>query len=149
MSVIHLPIARSLGTVDVAGLAGRRAYERGLEYARGGRVHVDAPTGGVVTATVAGTTPYAVTLGFGPSGLVHECSCPVGADGRFCKHLVAVAVAVGHPAPALDWVRQAHAVLDEVERVLADGRTADALAFCERAAPCLRDGAGVSATTSP
>ena len=62
---------------------------------------------------------------------------------------MAVAVAVGHPAAALDWVRQAHAVLDEVERVLADGRTADALAFCERAAACLRDGAGVVGDHAP
>ena len=145
MSVIHLPLARSLGTVDVAALAGRSAYQRGLAYVSGGRVHVDTTAEGIVTATVAGTTTYAVRLGFGPSGLVHECSCPIGVDGRFCKHLVAVAAAVGGPSPALDWVRQAHAVLDEVERVLAAGRRADALAFCERAASCLRDGAGVVA----
>ena len=58
---------------------------------------------------------------------------------------VAVAIAVSRPHPTLDWVRQAHAVLDEVERVLGAGRRADALAFCERAAACLRSGADLVA----
>ena len=88
-----------------------------------------------VTATVAGSTPYLVRLAVGRRGVEHRCSCPVGDDGAFCKHLVAVALAVasltvddaaGDEAEPAD-VRAALATLDKEELVglLAAAASAD------------------------
>jgi hypothetical protein len=93
-TVLHLPTARSISTLDVALLADSRTYARGVEYLRRGRVDVAELLDHAVTATVAGSTPYLVRLAVGRRGVEHRCSCPVGVDGAFCKHLVAVALAV-------------------------------------------------------
>ena len=47
-----------------------------------------------VTATVAGSVPYQVRIEHGRHGLEHGCTCPVGAEGGFCKHSVATTLAV-------------------------------------------------------
>ncbi|MCA1849703.1 MAG: SWIM zinc finger family protein, partial [Acidobacteria bacterium] len=48
---------------------------------------------GQVTAKVAGTEDYRVKLWAERGRLDCSCSCPVGDDGEFCKHCVAVALA--------------------------------------------------------
>lgn len=64
---------------------------------------------GRIAATVQGSEPYAVELRADNGRLRFTCSCPVGVDGAFCKHCVAVALSWrddhGTPAPTLDDAR--------------------------------------------
>ncbi|MDB6017997.1 MAG: hypothetical protein JWR19_2486 [Pedosphaera sp.] len=74
-------------------LAGGASYARGESYFANGNVvslveHADS-----ITAKVIGTEEYEVTLMAREGGLDYECSCPMGADGVFCKHCVAVGLA--------------------------------------------------------
>jgi uncharacterized Zn finger protein len=51
------------------------------------------------TATVIGAAPYRVRLRSDRAGaLTWSCTCPVGEEGAFCKHCVAVALAVAADA---------------------------------------------------
>jgi uncharacterized Zn finger protein len=52
---------------------------------------------GRVGASVEGAETYTVELAAADGGLHASCTCPVGRDGAFCKHCVAV---------ALRWLRQ-------------------------------------------
>ena len=130
-NVWYLPVERSLATLDVVRLAGERTFRRGLQYVGDGRVLVSSRGGGMLTATVTGTDSYEVRVGFGQAGLEHSCTCPVGVDGRFCKHLVAAVVEV---TSIDDWATSLHRLIDTAEGLLADGGSADVLTFCERAA---------------
>jgi len=122
-TVLHLPTAQSISTLDVALLADSRTYARGVEYLRRGRVDVAELLDHAVTATVSGSTPYLVHLAVGRRGVEHRCSCPVGAEGTFCKHLVAVALAVASlvlddatPAEDLDDPADVHAALSGLDK---------------------------------
>lgn len=44
----------------------------------------------MITAKVQGTRPYRVKLWIEKNALEYSCTCPMGADGVFCKHCVAV-----------------------------------------------------------
>ena len=90
------------GWYKLAALAGHRAVELGSEYAREGRVEKMQTDGKVVTGLVRGTrdTPYAVRLSYKEESetksflekrQIHDCDCPVGVEGRLCKHGVALA----------------------------------------------------------
>ncbi|MET7451454.1 hypothetical protein ABZT03_06065 [Streptomyces sp. NPDC005574] len=78
---------------DLRTLAGPRSFERGRGY-------VDAVTAmevsdGWISATVHGTDAYEAELTLDDShGLAGRCDCPFGAEGNFCKHLVALGLAV-------------------------------------------------------
>lgn len=70
-------------------LAGERSFARGLDYFHGGvverlRIHSDR-----ITAQVEGSDTYTVKLWRNGSDLDYDCTCPIGQDGEFCKHLVA------------------------------------------------------------
>lgn len=76
------------GQLDLWRLAGPKSYERGERY-------VDAVvnlrgTAHGARATVHGREPYRVRLSWADGGLSGDCSCPVGQEGAFCKHCVAV-----------------------------------------------------------
>jgi len=75
----------------VQQLAGGASFERGEIYAAEGRVRSLVMHGDALTATVRGSEDYAVRLAVKDDALAHACSCPVGADGGFCKHCVATA----------------------------------------------------------
>jgi len=83
---------------SVQALAGARSFERGQLYAASGRVGKRVGTDGSVTAKVRGTSSYKVKLWVEGGEQYSECSCPVGVDGRFCKHAVAVALVVTEAA---------------------------------------------------
>ena len=77
-------------------LAGPRAFVRGEAYLSEGRVRSLHEDGNVLAGVVEGSEPYRVEVhrgGRGRSELIAACTCPHGADGRFCKHAVAVALA--------------------------------------------------------
>lgn len=160
-TVLLLPAARSLAGIDVARLTDSRTYVRGVEYVRADRVSITSLQRHAVTATVTGTSQYQVRLAVERRGVDHHCPCPIGANGGFCKHLVALTVAAtsvitgdGRPNGATgddgDWEGRADDVIDSVEAILAGGDTAEVVAFCERAialvehiAPDVGDGAAL------
>ncbi|MFB7031306.1 MULTISPECIES: SWIM zinc finger domain-containing protein [unclassified Streptomyces] len=85
--------AAGFGEDDLRALAGTRSFERGLGY-------LDAVSGlevgeDSVTAVVHGTDVYEVELTLGRDKAVSgRCDCPYGQEGNFCKHCVAVGLAV-------------------------------------------------------
>lgn len=93
----------------VAGLAPTPSYERGVAYLEAGRVGPVRTSTGRVGATVQGSETYTVELRAKGETLSFSCSCPIGREGAFCKHCVAVALARlrehDDPAPTLDDVR--------------------------------------------
>jgi len=76
-------------------LAGTSSLERGEDYAWAGAVRITEQGPERVAARVQGTRRYDVVLIEEDGELSHECSCPMGDQGNFCKHCVAVAVVVG------------------------------------------------------
>ncbi|WP_051071649.1 SWIM zinc finger domain-containing protein [Azoarcus sp. KH32C] len=74
--------------------ADARTFSRGETYFRDGRVTTLEERDDVLQADVEGTHRYHVELYATDSGeLEFACDCPVGQDGGFCKHVVAVAMA--------------------------------------------------------
>lgn len=109
-------VVELLGAGAIRRLAGEASYERGLGYHAQGRVRSLRQGTDEVVANVRGTDEYLVRLRARDGDLEWECSCPMGADGAFCKHCVAVAIAVtGTQADALS---DAIATIDEVRDFL-------------------------------
>ncbi|CCF98499.1 hypothetical protein B7R77_13390 [Ralstonia solanacearum K60] len=84
---------------DVMTLAKLTSMADSKTFARGKAYFIDGAVGrlgerkGVVHAEVQGTYRYRVELGVAQDGsLDYQCNCPVGDDGVFCKHAVAVAL---------------------------------------------------------
>ena len=89
----------SIGLIDVLtlqaiqALADARTFARGTAYFHGGAVGLLDADEYEVRASVQGTQRYRVRLAVGSGAeLDYECDCPVGDDGSFCKHAVAVAL---------------------------------------------------------
>jgi uncharacterized Zn finger protein len=80
----------------IVQLAGPRAFARGAAYHHDGRVELGTVSADRVQAVVRGSRPYEVHLSAAAAELAWSCSCPVGSDGEFCKHCVAVALSVGN-----------------------------------------------------
>jgi uncharacterized Zn finger protein len=103
------PLSTVLDEAIVARLSSPRSFERGAAYFEQGRVGALRASAGRIAATVQGSEPYAVELRADNGRLRFTCSCPVGVDGAFCKHCVAVALSWrddhGTPAPTLDDAR--------------------------------------------
>src|SRR5512132_3639486 len=77
----------------VRELADARTFARGEAYFHGGAVGLLDADDQEVRASVQGTQRYRVCLRVGvEEELEYECDCPVGDDGDFCKHAVAVAL---------------------------------------------------------
>jgi len=74
-------------------IAGKRSFERGEDYFASGQVGSLERHGSATTARVQGTRPYRVKLWVDDGELEYSCTCPVAADGAFCKHCVAVGLA--------------------------------------------------------
>lgn len=74
-------------------LAGGRSFERGEEYAATGTVGSLQWDEASIRAGVQGGERYRVRLELAGGALAGSCTCPVGRDGLFCKHCVAVGLA--------------------------------------------------------
>jgi uncharacterized Zn finger protein len=103
---------------DLRRAAGEASFRRGREY-------VDAvgelqPTVYGMRATVRGSDDYEVWLGRDGAALVAECACPVGVEGNFCKHCVAVGLALLADGGPADTVDLAEYVRSLDQRELAD-----------------------------
>lgn len=86
-------LSRLLTLKQIRQLADARSFQRGQSYLDEERVRSLVVHGDTLTATVCGTDNYAVRLAAKDGALQHRCSCPVGTEGGFCKHGVAVALA--------------------------------------------------------
>lgn len=73
--------------------AGAKIFDRGLGYVRGGAVADLVDTGHTVKALVVGSDEYRVVLRAERGALGYSCTCPMGTDGDFCKHVVATGLA--------------------------------------------------------
>jgi uncharacterized Zn finger protein len=71
-------------------LADLRSFERGAAYADAGRVKNLKITDEEASASVRGTRQYRVRLWLEKGAPEYSCPCPVGEEGLFCKHCVAV-----------------------------------------------------------
>ena len=78
---------------NLRSLAGDRWFARGRAYQQEGRVKDLTSSGDSLSARVVGTETYRVRLSCKNSRINYACSCPVGDDGNFCKHCVAVGLA--------------------------------------------------------
>ena len=67
-----------------------RSFERGEAYFLDDRVENLFEEDGVIAARVQGTDEYHVELQADTGVFGYSCDCPVGDEGRFCKHCVAV-----------------------------------------------------------
>lgn len=74
-------------------LAGTVYFKRGQEYSDDGCVEDFRQTGDSIRATVLGSALYSVRIWLLRGQISYSCDCPVGSDGEFCKHLVAVSLA--------------------------------------------------------
>lgn len=88
-----MTLAELLAVDIIQTLAGAKAFARGTAYFQEGAVGLLEEDGNTVTATVQGTHRYHVSLSVDEEELEYDCSCPVGSDGLFCKHAVALALA--------------------------------------------------------
>lgn len=79
-----------MDTNTLRRLGGPRSFERGEAYFEDGRVGSLVEDKGRITAFVHGSSKYRVKLWNEDGNLEYECSCPMGQDGDFCKHCVAV-----------------------------------------------------------
>jgi hypothetical protein len=130
-----MPTMPGFTEADLRELAGARSFERGLGYAgqvsgldiAGTDITGTGSTGTEITATVSGTDDYDVWLAPGDQGLQWDCSCPFGREGFFCKHCVAVGLAMLEPG-ARDQVSVTRARRDSVEHWLGSLSRSDLLA---------------------
>ena len=89
------PSLRGLLTAEaIARLVDEKTLARGADYFERGMVTLVDVLPSEVVAEVLGTDSYDVRLYVREDAMLgHECNCPVGHDGLFCKHCVATALA--------------------------------------------------------
>jgi len=112
---------RMLNRRKLRELAGERYFARGEAYFDEGRVRGLTEYRGRVSARVAGTEDYRVKLWVEGDDIGYACSCPLGDDGEFCKHCVAVGLAWVEETEAKgqhSLRRDAAATLDDVRALL-------------------------------
>src|SRR6266508_6512326 len=101
-------------------LAGDRYFERGERYFRNGAVINVRRRGDGIAARVIGTEPYVARIWPAGGALRWGCSCPLGVEGAFCKHLVATGFAwrSGHAGDrkAIAEMKRVEALLDPLDR---------------------------------
>ena len=86
------------GIISVSSLkklAGERYFERGSDYFDGGAVVRLRSGTDWISGRVQGTEvcPYAVRFWLEKQELQWGCTCPLGLEGEFCKHVVATGLA--------------------------------------------------------
>src|SRR5829696_8267429 len=99
MAVINL--------LELKRLATTGSFARGEAYFKDGRVQSLAAHEGTCTAIVRGQDDYSVTLSSSEREINYSCDCPIGLEGEFCKHLVAVGLASLNSAPDRRQAQQA------------------------------------------
>ncbi len=93
MTQTNSSLATLLDRRTLRRMAGERFFARGEAYHAHGLVGSLVENQSSITAKVRGTHLYRVMLGAAGGDLDYSCTCPVGEDGEFCKHCVAVGLA--------------------------------------------------------
>lgn len=89
----QVSLADVITLAEIRALADPKSFERGKAYFHDGAVSRLTEHDGELSATVRGTYRYRVEFAVGDDGtLDYACNCPVGDEGAFCKHAVAVAL---------------------------------------------------------
>ncbi|MFI6006594.1 SWIM zinc finger domain-containing protein [Streptomyces sp. NPDC051366] len=116
---------------DLRRLAGARSFERGVGYVPAvSRLEIGDET---ITATVDGSDAYEVELTEDEEGrLSGWCDCPYGQEGNFCKHCVAVGLAVLGQAESVPQQRSAAASRTRLLDDWLESRTREELAALVR-----------------
>ncbi|MFK0046144.1 SWIM zinc finger domain-containing protein [Streptomyces sp. NPDC090741] len=116
---------------DLRRLAGARSFERGVGYVSVvSRLEIGGET---TTATVDGTDAYEIELTEDEDGrLSGWCDCPYGREGNFCKHCVAVGLAVLEQAGSAPQQRSAAASRTRLLDDWLESRTREELAALMR-----------------
>ncbi len=104
--------------------AGEKVFARGEAYFRDGAVTIRRQSDEEVRAIVAGTENYQTELSGSGRDIDGECSCPAFEDWGFCKHMVAVALAVNAKAPVAN-----EDSLGRIRRHLTQQKSADLVAL--------------------
>ena len=99
-------------------VAGDRSYARGEDYVR--YVRGLRTTAGRAYASVQAKRVYTVELDWSGPQPDGSCTCPHAADGHFCKHLVAVGLAVIDSGGVDDATRVASALEATVQAMDVD-----------------------------
>lgn len=99
---------------ELQSLSTGRTFERGRTYSFDGHVRQLRVTEDEVSATVDGTEAYQVRLSAVNGAAEWNCTCPIGQDGEFCKHAVAVALVATGEIVA-DVADEVDAETDEVD----------------------------------
>lgn len=86
-------LARLVTAEALRRAAGARSFERGRDYQRQGLVGALKLEDQAIAASVSGAERYRVLLDVSGGALAGSCTCPVGRDGGFCKHCVALGLA--------------------------------------------------------
>jgi len=73
--------------------AGPVYYERGVGYFENDAVELRSHDAQAISARVEGSETYSVSIRAVRKQLDWSCSCPLGDDGEFCKHVVATGLA--------------------------------------------------------
>jgi uncharacterized Zn finger protein len=90
--MVRMAVSPAFTEADIKRAAGDRSFARGREYLDSVE---DLEIGSLeITASVYGNSEYRVSLAFGEDRLTGDCTCPYGREGFFCKHCVAVGLAV-------------------------------------------------------
>lgn len=114
------PLQNILTDSFIRKLAGDLYYRRGVDYLRRGLVACLEREGDTLEAIVNGTEDYAVRLSSNGKQFSYRCQCPLGDEGRFCKHCVATALAwlEGKSVPSAS-SKAAKSTRTTIEEVLA------------------------------
>jgi uncharacterized Zn finger protein len=106
--MVRVKISVGFGEEDLRRLSGSRSFERGQGYRDAvSRLEVEE---GRFCARVQGTEAYEVEITADDvEGLSGACDCPYGQEGNFCKHCVAVGLAILHRASDVPRQRSAAA----------------------------------------
>jgi uncharacterized Zn finger protein len=86
----------------IRSLASPTTIQRGQDYYARNRVRSVSTMPNGIRATILGQRVYIVELTAIANSLGHHCSCPMGEQGDFCKHCVAVTISFLNDPPPED-----------------------------------------------
>ena len=86
----------------IRSLASPTTIQRGQDYYARNRVQSLSNTFTGIRAYILGQRVYSVELSAIGKELDFDCTCPIGEQGDFCKHCVAVAIAFLNDPPPED-----------------------------------------------
>lgn len=114
----------SFDAATLRRLAGAQSFRRGEQYFAEGRVASLVESDGALSAKVRGSRRYQVELRVDGDDIDSSCNCPIGAEGEFCKHCVAVGLCWLGAGKSAQPARRSRAItLEDVRSHLSGWKT--------------------------